>query len=173
MSLEPPRTTAATVGSGVPPDTTVLQSQLTQATSWFFWVAGLSFANGLISTFGGSFGFLFGLGLTQFVDALTTGILRGAGSDSVVTLRFVNLGVDALIAGLLVMCGVFGRERRIGVYVGGLVFYALDAVLSLVFQDWLGGAFHAWVLWRLWGGLQALRELRALEDPRVSGQAIS
>ncbi len=44
------------------------------------------------------------------------------------------------------------------------VLYVLDALLMLVFQDWLGAGFHAFVLWGLWRGLAASRQLRRIEE---------
>lgn len=163
--------------SGLPakplPDTSVLQSEITIATRWFFWIAGLSFANGLITAFGGTWNFLFGLGVTEFVDGVTNGILKGPGAGSPMTWRFVSLAVDAIIAGLFVMCGTLSRERKVGIYIGGMVFYALDTILVLVFQDWLKAAFHAWVLWRLWSGLRAFNERDVIEAQATGNRPVT
>jgi hypothetical protein len=42
-----------------------------------------------------------------------------------------------------------------------MVLYALDAIVSLIFQDWLGFLFHLLALAGLWSGLAAMRKLAA------------
>jgi hypothetical protein len=48
-------------------------------------------------------------------------------------------------------------------YITGMVLFALDGVLSLVVQDWIGVVAHGVVLFFLFRGFQAGRELVSLE----------
>jgi len=59
-------------------DRSKLENQVRSGASWFFWIAGLSVINAVILLAGGSWNFLIGLGITQFVSALGTGtVLTG------------------------------------------------------------------------------------------------
>ena len=49
-----------------------------------------------------------------------------------------------------------------------MVLYGLDALLFLPIQFWLGIAFHVFILFRLFRGLQACNQLAAQPE---SGQA--
>lgn len=42
----------------------------------------------------------------------------------------------------LVFFGVFANKKHQWAFVTGMVLYALDAAIYVLFQDWLGVAFH-------------------------------
>jgi hypothetical protein len=80
----------------------------------------------------------------------------------------IALVINALIAGVYVVLGVFARKRHSWAYITGMVFYGLDGLLFLFFAAWLNVAFHAFVLFRLFGGLKACRELAATKEMQYS-----
>ncbi|TAL04594.1 MAG: hypothetical protein EPO07_04890 [Verrucomicrobia bacterium] len=122
--------------------------------SWFYWVAGLSLVNSVVAFSGGEWRFLFGLGVTQIFDAIGHGI-EGTG-------KFIALFLDLLAAGALVLFGVFAGKRHTWAFITGMVLLGLDGGIQLLGQDWIGAAFHGYVLFRLFQGMQACRELNSL-----------
>jgi hypothetical protein len=130
-----------------------LVAQLRGGASWFFWIAGLSLINSLAALTGSNWGFVLGLGVTQVIDAIAHQI-GGAGLA-------VGLALDFAASGLFIGCGVLARKGLAWVFVAGMALYALDGLLFLLVGDWFGLAFHVFVLFCLFKGLQAARLLRA------------
>ena len=142
-------------------DTTKLAAQAKSGASWFYWIAGLSLVNSAVILLGSDWGFLAGLGITQVVDAIVLEIAPGAG--------WLAFTLDLLIAGACVGIGVWAHRSTTG-YITGMALYGLDSLLFLMASDWLGMGFHGLVLFFLWGGLQARRQLdrlAATEPPRM------
>jgi hypothetical protein len=136
-----------------------LRGQHRNGANWFFWIAGLSLVNSVLAVTGASMRFIFGLGITQVADALG-GIAEGEGSGIA---KAVAFGISLVLAGFVALFGLASLKRIHPLYVLGMVLYFLDGLLMLVFQDWLGAGFHAFVLWGLWRGLAASRQLRRIE----------
>ncbi|MFN0110544.1 MAG: hypothetical protein ACKVZH_16940 [Blastocatellia bacterium] len=137
-------------------ETAELTQQLNSATSWFYVLAGLSIINSLIAVFGGTFHFIFGLGITGVVDAIVLA-LQAESLGIIIGLMF-----SIAIAGLFVIFGFLARKRMHWVYLVGIGVYLLDGLLLLFFGDYLGAAFHAYVLFRLYQGLSASRQLSSM-----------
>ncbi len=151
----------------------VLQGRMRSGMNWFYWIAGLSLINSGTYLFGASFTFVIGLGITQVIDAIFTAIAQELGSGSE-WLRIVGVIMDLCVAGVFVLIGYVGRKRVRWPVLVGIVLYALDAVLMLVFKDFLGAAFHAWALFAIWTGLKAMGQLEAFEKaahPQVIGDS--
>jgi len=130
-----------------------LVAQLRGGASWFFWIAGLSLINSLAALTGSNWGFVLGLGVTQVIDAIAHQI-GGAGPA-------VGFALDLVASGLFIGCGLLARRGLAWVFVVGMVLYGLDGLLFLLVGDWFGLAFHVFVLFCLFKGLQAARGLRA------------
>ncbi len=130
-----------------------LVAQLRGGASWFFWIAGLSLINSLAALTGSNWGFVLGLGVTQVIDAIAHQ-MGGAGPA-------VGFALDLAASGLFIGCGLLARKGLAWVFVVGMVFYGLDGLLFLLVGDWFGLAFHGFVLFCLFKGLQAARSLRA------------
>lgn len=133
-----------------------LIGRLRSGTQWFYWIAGLSLINSLISTFGGHVSFIVGLGITQLID----GTVKDFGSNGLVIVWVANL----LIAGFF--CGVahFGGKNITWITIVGLVLYVLDALIFLLVQDWWSIGFHAYATYAIWRGLSAGLELKKLQE---------
>lgn len=128
---------------------------------WFYWVAGLSLINSILFRTGTSFVFIFGLGLSQVIDA----IAQIASEDFpriAVPLQAVSIILNVAILALFAALGWLARRRHAWAFVVGLAVYALDAIVLIVFEDYLGFVFHLWVFFSLLRGLQALRRLNKL-----------
>jgi hypothetical protein len=128
-------------------------AQLKSGASWFYWIAGVSLINSIVAFTGNSWHFIFGLGITQILDGF--GSELGTGGKSIVLL------LDLMVAGLFVFFGVFANKRHQWAFIVGMLLFALDGAFFVIFQDWIGVAFHIFALYCLFRGVKACRELRA------------
>jgi len=140
-----------------------LESRAKNGASWFYWIAGLSILNSIILIAGGSFTFIFGLAFTQVIDVFAALIESDLGINSPGIITFLGFGLDLAVAGVFAAIGYLARKRNRGIYILGGVLYAGDALVSLLFRDWLGVLFHLFVLHGLWGGMKAMRALAPVE----------
>ncbi len=128
-----------------------LEAQRRSGGQWFYWVAGLSLINIVLTLTGQDWRFILGLGVTQLVQELA---------------QFADGGTKAGLVGLGVI-GLFAflGQRAISGYqwafVLGMVLYALDGVIFLLIQDWAGVGFHAFALFMIFRGYAAARQLPA------------
>ena len=128
-------------------------ARLKSGASWFYWIAGLSLINSIAAAMGGTFQFLFGLGVTQVFDQV--GAEFGGGA------KLIALGLNVGVAAIFVLFGVFAHKRHQWAFIVGMALFGLDALLMLVAQAWIGVAFHAFVLFCLFVGLKACRSLNS------------
>lgn len=150
----------------------VLEKRFRHGASWFYWVAALSFVNAVVAVFNGEWGFIFGLGITQVVDAFAFAVAEES-PDLATASRFVGFGVNLMILAVVALMGWMAHRRMAWVFVVGLVFYAFDALLFLVVGDFLGLAFHGWVFVAVTSGLLACRKLTRIDAPPVERQVFS
>ena len=127
--------------------------------NWFYWIAGLTIITSLIAFFGGGIRFLISLGLTQFIDGVAAGVATELGS----AVQVVGLFLDVIVTGVFVLLGYLANKKMLWAYVAGMVIFLLDGLLSLAFQDLISVIAHAVVLFWLFRGYQAGRELVSLE----------
>lgn len=123
--------------------------------SWFLWIAGLSLVNSVIGLAGGNLHFIVGLGITQIVDA----IAHSVGAAGIV----LDLIINGIVAGVFVFFWHFARKGQKWAFLVGMVLYAADGLLLVLFKDILSVAFHAYALYRMYGGLKALPVLQKAE----------
>jgi hypothetical protein len=150
-----------------------IENQAKVGVNWFFWIAGLSILNSVIFFSGGSTTFVIGLGITQLIDAFSSVLIRDINSVTGTIVRVIGFGLDIIFVGIFVVFGVLGRKRFRGAIIIGMVLYALDGLISLVFGDWLGVLFHAFALAGLWRGQKATQDLTLLEKSESSGDLAS
>ncbi len=131
-----------------------LERRLRISADWFIWIAALSLVNSVIRLSGGRMFFIFGLGVTQVIDSFATGLASGGTA--------VAFGLDLVAAGVFALFGFFGRKRQTWSFAVGMSLYALDAVIYVLGGDWLSVAFHGYVLYRMFGGLQASGQLNGM-----------
>jgi hypothetical protein len=135
------------------------RAQMQSGARWFYWVAGLSLINSLVAMTNSSWGFLAGLGITQFISGMALGMSESLGNAITVIALILNLSV----AGFFVFLGFFAGKGHTWAFIIGIVVYALDALIFLVFGVWLSLAFHAFVLFCLIRGLVANRKWSQLQ----------
>ena len=127
--------------------------QLKSGASWFYWIAGLSLINSISAFSGSTWRFIIGLGITQIIDVFGTRLETGG--------KLVSLALDLCVAGLFILFGVFAHKAHTWAFLVGMVLFALDGLIFLLAQDWLGVGFHALVLYWLFRGFSAARQLSA------------
>jgi len=142
-----------------------IKGRIRVSADWFFWIAGLSLLNSLIMELGGHLHFVVGLGITELVDAIISNQVSG--------IHTAGWVVNIVIAGVFALFGKFGREAKKGAFIVGMVLYGLDALLMANYAIWLGVAFHAYALYRVYLGLAALNELEsAQQQAQAAGVAV-
>lgn len=145
-------------------------ASLRRGANWFYWLAALSLINSIIVLVGGNTQFLFGLGVTQFVDGFGLAFIQEA-PESATVISAVTFCISAAIAGVVVVFGVLANRVKEWAFVVGMVLYVLDALLLVLIEHWLAVAFHAWVLFALFGGLKACKALKALYQQAAPPQS--
>lgn len=135
--------------------------RMRRGAGWFLTIAILSGANSLLQIFDTKIRFIFGLGITQVVDTIT----HGAGQNGMV----VTIVVDGLFIVMLILCSKWAKAGSQGAFVGGMVAYALDGVLLVLFSMWLDAAVHAYALYMMWQGYVAARELARIQQAAQPG----
>ncbi|MFO1487116.1 MAG: GYF domain-containing protein [Verrucomicrobiota bacterium] len=127
------------------------EARLKSGASWFYWIAGLSVINSISAFLGSDWRFILGLGITQVIDAVGLE-MGGAG-------KIVALVMDLLVFGGFIGLGIFAHKRHTWAFITGMALFGLDALLSLMAQDWLSLGFHAFALFGIFRGFSACREL--------------
>ena len=122
---------------------------------WFLAIAGLSILNSVLNMSGAQFHFIFGLGITEIVDAV--------GRQSRSTGSALALVVNLFIAGFFLWFWHFGRKGEKWAFLTGMALYVMDGLLLIPFRDLLGLAFHAYALYRIYKGMQGIPILLELQ----------
>jgi hypothetical protein len=139
----------------------VLEPAIKSGASWFYWIAGLSLLNTIVTFAGSQSGFVIGLGITQVFDHFARGLAEGAEGGGGGA-KFVALALDLVAYAALILFGVLATRRRPWAFVTGMLLYALDAGIYVLVQDWLAVGFHGFALFFIFKGFTACREYRRL-----------
>jgi len=81
----------------------------------------------------------------------------------------ITIAIDGLFVITLILCSRWARAGSQGAFLGGMIAYALDGVLLLIFSMWLEAAVHAYALWMIWQGYSASRELAQMQQAAQPG----
>ena len=73
------------------------------------------------------------------------------------------LGFDVLVFGFYALCGIQAMRGATWAFVLGLIFFALDTLLMLVTQQWIGLLLHGWAIFSISTGLIANTNLKKLQ----------
>jgi len=132
------------------------QAAVKAAAGWFLWVAALSMVNSFLSMSGSGFRFIFGLGTAQIIDTLA----HQAGTGGMA----LDLIINGFVAGVLLLFWNFARKGEKWAFLVGMAVYAGDGLILLTFKDFLGVAFHAYALYRMYRGLAVIPALQRIEE---------
>jgi hypothetical protein len=135
---------------------------------WFTAVAGLTAINSFVTVFKGDFYFVIGLGITQLLDGLASLLAEDLSANSGAIVKFVALAISLLIAGVFFLFGYFGKKGKKWVVTLGIILYALDALLLLLWTDIVGIVFHGLALFYMIKGLRALNKLTHQTKPHTT-----
>lgn len=146
-------------------ETTVAADAHVSGANWFFWIAGLSLVNSVVTLTGTDWGFIIGLGITQLVDfiGMQAAVESGFGAS------IAALAVSGAIAATFVVFGVLARKGFVAAFVIGGTLYAFDTLLFLIVGDFVGVAFHGLALVFLFMGMMALLASRKAPTPATAG----
>jgi hypothetical protein len=151
----------------------VEMAQLTQRANsgarWFFWIAALSLITSLIMLSGSNWRFILSLGITQLI----TEIANAASVDLGNVGTAIASVFDLLAAGVFAGLGVLAGKKHLWAYVVGMILFGLDALIFILGQDWIGIIFHLLVIYWIFRGFSACRQLRALQREAEQNQAMS
>ena len=153
-----PSSTIAPPGVEPSPQLFEFEKRVKSGGSWYYWVAALSLVNSVVAFTGGGGGFVIGLSVTQFMDAM----LAESGGSA----KAIGLVLGVLAAGIFALFGVFACKRHVWAFVVGMLLYGLDTILTVLAEQWLGLAFHGWVLFSLFIGTRAAMQANALSKSR-------
>lgn len=162
----------AGLGLATAPDNTVsakdaieqklkIEAQLKSAAGWFFTIAVLSIINSVVMLSGSKWHFIVGLGVTTFVDAVAYHLSNAAANVA----AFV---INLFIVAIPVVFGISARKGQKWAFVVGMVLYGLDALILLMFSDFLGVAFHGYALFMIYRGVTAIGLLKQLQQATLA-----
>jgi len=150
------------LGMGSQPLTNLVEQKLRAerlvrvGAGWFATIAALSMINSVLSMSGAGIRFIFGLGIAQFIDALA----HQAGQTGFA----LDLVISGFVAGVFVVFWRFARKGEQWAFMVGMALYALDGAVMLYFKDILAVAFHAYALYRMYGGMSGIPALQRAQE---------
>ena len=132
-----------------------LERRIKSGAGWFFFIGAFSLVNSFMLMSGEGHRFLIGLGITDLI-AMFSKSLGGSGMAIGVVLNLMVLAV-------FVVFGIFARKGHSWSFIAGMICYALDAGLFVLFNIQLGSVvFHGIALVFMFLGLQANIKLKAM-----------
>ncbi|HZQ66915.1 MAG TPA: hypothetical protein VFA68_00235 [Terriglobales bacterium] len=130
---------------------------------WFITIAVLSAVNSILSMSGTGVRFIFGLGISEVVDAMA----HRAGTTGYA----LDLVINGFVAGLFILIWHFARKGEGWAFWVGMAIYALDGLIVLLFADYLAAAFHGYALYRIYSGVLGISALQAAQAAAIPAGA--
>jgi hypothetical protein len=140
-----------------------LLQQMQNSAKNFYWIAGLSFINSVITAFGGGFYLVMGLASTLIVDYFAVGMTEEAPEMRLI-FTGIALAISLVLSGITALFGYLAVTGRRWAFVLGMILYGIDTLIMLAFQEWKGVIIHLFFLYALFTGVRALNQLRKLES---------
>jgi len=132
-------------------------------------IAAFSAVNSMGAPIGlGSIPFV-GLGLTWAVDSLG----RLAQGEAAATIKVAAMLASLLIAGAFLAIGVLAARKRRGAFAAAIMFYSFDGFILVSAGNTVAVAFHTMVLYFIFRGHQACRQLELLANPAPASDEIA
>jgi hypothetical protein len=140
-----------------------LQSRMRAGAGWLMAVAVFSVLNSGLMMFDAKLHFIAGLGITQIAD--------GVGKVGGTAGGLAGLVITLIAAGVFLLFWKFAREGQPWAFLIGMMLYGLDGLIFLGFGLWLDLAFHAFAIFNMYMGLEALNQLNR-QSASFAGQPI-
>lgn len=134
----------------------VLENRLKNRAGWLTYAAGFSVINSILAVAGTHWHFVVGLGFSDVMMGI--GDVFGGGS------HVVGFILSLIPAAMFAFFGLQAARSRFWAFYVGMTLYALDGLLLLAFRDFLSAAFHGYVIYRMFEGLSAAKQLKALQE---------
>lgn len=134
---------------------------LKNGANWFYWIAGLSVVNSAIYVFGSKVNFISGLAITRLIDLIADASVSG-GSPRV--MRGVAIGLDLILVTIFALLGYYAKKAINAVFIGGMVLYLIDGLLSLFFGSLFAVGLHVLILILIFKGFMASREINRIRE---------
>jgi hypothetical protein len=131
------------------------------AGNWFCLIAGLSLVNSISSLMHWDLEMVLGLGLLGFTRLIRAAIDAKSEEFGItaITAAMVNGVVAIVSAAFFYYLGVKARELSLTAFRVGMAVYLADAVLLTIVGEWIGFAFHAFVLFMVWCGYGIAKQI--------------
>jgi len=139
-----------------------LHARGTSGAGWFFWIAALSLINSIILLSGGDRHFVVGLGVTSIADAVARTV-ADQNPEVAGVAKGIAFGFTVFVAAVVCLFGWLSRRPILPVFALGMILYLLDGLIYVMFQDWMSVGFHAFVLFGMWNGFNAYRQMKAMK----------
>ncbi|GEM_PF-1146312 len=136
------------------------ERKIKNGASWLYWIAGLSVVNSGIFYFDGGLNFIFGLGATQYFDALAYSFYDYFGMP----VLLLGYALDAFLVGLFIYLGIMASKCRKWAFIAGMILYALDTLVFIVFTDFIGIAAHVFALAMIFNTYKALNAVQVSSE---------
>lgn len=150
-----------------------LTGRLKSVASWFYWIAGLSFAGDLFRVLHLVSIPWFKLGLTEFASVVID-IYFPLQHTWVLTL----IGY-MVVPGLFVVFGIMLARGKAWALWLGVVLYGLDSLDYLIngislmaYQMLIPAAVHGFFLFKLWPGFTILRQIKKLRSAKAGSATV-
>lgn len=144
-------------------DVLKLETQRNNGAGWFTAIAGFSLVNQAILLFNGGISFVIGLGITQVLVGICHGLSEKVDSNTALVAWIICGAGTLLFAGMFFGLAALAKKGHLWAFVVGMVIYALDGLIFLLFQDWLPFGFHVYALIMIFNGLSAQWKLSKLQ----------
>jgi hypothetical protein len=122
---------------------------------WFWWIAGLSLVNAVMFHTGSDVNFVVGLAMTTLASVEFAQNLP------------IAFTLIAITVGFYFLIGLYAQRRMLWAFYVGLAVYVVDALIYVLFQDWMSVGFHALAGFFIFKGIQRVRELA--KEPAPAG----
>ena len=140
-----------------------LEARRNKGANWFYWIVGLTLVNTIVSFTGIDWSFSLGASAAIIADVFAT-------MNGTATARALAIGFDVVIIAFYAMCGVMAMRGATWAFVLGLIFFALDSLLSLIGLQFIGILIHGWALFSIFSGMTANISLqRLLREKAITG----
>jgi len=126
------------------------KAQISGGYSWFIWIGILSIINSIDILFHNQLFFIFGLGITPFIDALTN-VSKG-------DYNVIGLIINVFISSIFILLWVFAKRKQRWAFLFGMILYGLDTLLFIIIKDWWCVGFHIFVLIMIYYGIVSLNK---------------
>lgn len=144
-----------------------VNNTLKNGANWFYWIAALSIINAIIILSGSNWSFLAGLYILQIVDLIALEIVKNTPEISIIVM-FTTIIFNVFVVGGFVVFGYFANKKHQWSFIVGMVLYALDMLIPLVFTDILSVIIHAIALFGMYSGLRAKFKLNEIDKKAMS-----